>query len=193
MSHNPIYETAFQGRGQAVNWVGGLPLVVKMVTLYVSHWASDCCGWIRTRSGVLDFCGPPRPRGMGRPRACDTRRRNASSPITQSPRRTTCSRRSSPSKKPRHYSCRSCGPDADAWCSALSVTSGFATPVASTLVIGEDRFPILAPVHQVKASFLRPLQRTRHTWHDTLSSLNVTAITRRALQVGDRVRCKLTC
>ncbi len=55
---------------------------------------------------------------------------------------------------------------------------------ATILVIGENRFPIVAPVHQVKAGFLGPLQRTRHTGHDRLWSLNVTAIPRRAPNLG---------
>jgi hypothetical protein len=39
--------------------------------------------------------------------------------------------------------------------------------VCSTiLVIGEDRLAIVATVHEVKASFFRPLQVTRYAWHD---------------------------
>ena len=41
------------------------------------------------------------------------------------------------------------------------------TPLDSTiLVIGEDRFAIVATAHEVKASFFRPLQVTRYAWHD---------------------------
>jgi len=37
---------------------------------------------------------------------------------------------------------------------------------STILVIDEHRFAIVASVHEVKASFFRPLQVTRYAWHD---------------------------
>jgi len=37
---------------------------------------------------------------------------------------------------------------------------------STIVVIGEDRFAIVPSVHEVKASFFRPLQVTRCAWHD---------------------------
>jgi hypothetical protein len=50
---------------------------------------------------------------------------------------------------------------------------------ATILVVGEDCFPIVASVDEVKARFLGPLQRTRHAWHDGLSNPNATVLPRR--------------
>jgi hypothetical protein len=37
---------------------------------------------------------------------------------------------------------------------------------STILVIGEDRFAIVASVHEVKASFFRPPHVTPYAWHD---------------------------
>ncbi len=49
---------------------------------------------------------------------------------------------------------------------AVAVARHQLNEYSTILVIGEDRFAIVASVHQAKAGFFIPLRVTRYAWHD---------------------------